>query len=699
MLRSQHGYLLRSAAAYDDGHDDESRRLAVTLRLLLHDGSTASLLTQLGLRKGLHCTDTSLKPSPGLLSPPGLALLRMHGDPDLALNETSWVPPLDRFVDGRCHPAQRYADWWSEPVIGSGIGGPVGPLLARRDLVLGMASTDGGAHVDQSLDPDYARFRDSNAGWTATVGGLEVPIRHGSLAAASMRQIAYEMIHHARGRRAHRSPARTTWTLKRQGRRARPGPRSRGRPQARRPARGDGKMLTEAESSWSARWPWPLPSAVGQAEGPTQWEGPVRLLGAADGAPTGDIPQRGRVHWVWRPEPLLVIDVDTDESWRAGRLNLDDMLPQPEVGAIRGAVPIRLSAPFDPVVRRFAVDEVQVGDHLADTAAASFAVLNLPRFLGDVVHEGGQSFLGRLDLRAQGWHAELVATPREPKDLLLDGYALTHTGRLTRDDGVLFHGGAAEPVLLALARLLSLFRGAYTAPLAWRGLDRNGGLLWYRERHFIVDRWRGGNGGLLPTAIVHDENPGFAEALGGTWSALMDLAAEQPRHELVERVLFWYLSAQAMGALGDFMLGQAALELLAYEHLVLDSGVDPASSDRLPAADRIRLLLARCGEPLPVPEHLAALHAAARKSGADGPAVITDWRNRTVHPPRRVNPAVVPHLAPDLAVDARDLLLWYVERALLHRLGYESWVQDRLQHRYARDLRADRQKRPASWRG
>ena len=48
LLREQIGFLERSSAAYDEGYHDEAKRIAVVVRVLLHDTqSSHSLFEQL----------------------------------------------------------------------------------------------------------------------------------------------------------------------------------------------------------------------------------------------------------------------------------------------------------------------------------------------------------------------------------------------------------------------------------------------------------------------------------------------------------------------------------------------------------------------------------------------------------------------------------------------------------------------------
>jgi hypothetical protein len=84
-LDEQLGFLERSSAAFDEGYEDEAKRLAVTLRVLLHETTQShSLLRQLGL-----LPDTFLDTAPNLMTHGGLVFVAM-GPP-----KTRYVAMLD----------------------------------------------------------------------------------------------------------------------------------------------------------------------------------------------------------------------------------------------------------------------------------------------------------------------------------------------------------------------------------------------------------------------------------------------------------------------------------------------------------------------------------------------------------------------------------------------------------------------------
>jgi hypothetical protein len=217
-FREQYDFLLHSSSAYDAGFEGEARRLAVVLRILLHDGrSSHSLLSQLQVKDALRFEDTAIHPSPTLVSKGGLVIVELttgHG--------VRHIAPLENLSPGRIRPAVPFKWWWSLPVIE----GSDGQTFSRCDLVLTMANQDGGAHVDPDLDADYeALCRDSlgvshqaasgdpsdpatftaervTLGWSLRVQedgsrlGRSVEIGTpavGNVAAASIRQMAYEV--------------------------------------------------------------------------------------------------------------------------------------------------------------------------------------------------------------------------------------------------------------------------------------------------------------------------------------------------------------------------------------------------------------------------------------------------------------------------------------------------------------------------
>ena len=89
-LDEQLGFLERSAEAFDEGYDGEAKRLAVTMRVLLHKTAQShSLLGQLG-QEGRSFVDTALDLNPANLSTHGGLVFVALGPP-----KTRYVAMLD----------------------------------------------------------------------------------------------------------------------------------------------------------------------------------------------------------------------------------------------------------------------------------------------------------------------------------------------------------------------------------------------------------------------------------------------------------------------------------------------------------------------------------------------------------------------------------------------------------------------------
>lgn len=231
------GFLDRSAALFDQGHEDEAIRLAQIMRVLLHDTAAShSLLGQLGVKETLSYLDTSepihplnLLPTMGLVearvfeSDSGLVgkyAAPLGGDPE-PVSSTALLhiraafaaegpPPADLPGPPPYSRQKPFAEWWNDPVTKDS----QKALFARRNYVLAGANQEGGAHVNPALDAEWAGLtRNNTLNMRVTAGGFQVavgPIAAGDItvdmgnpALASIRQIAYELDQTVRGQLAH----------------------------------------------------------------------------------------------------------------------------------------------------------------------------------------------------------------------------------------------------------------------------------------------------------------------------------------------------------------------------------------------------------------------------------------------------------------------------------------------------------------
>lgn len=186
-LKEQLAFMRTSAKSYDNGFKGEAKRLAVVVRVLVHDtGSSSSLLGQLNLKAVSFC-DTSYDhdPTKYFHSFHGLAMARVGPSggefiPRCALPPKPFDEPL-RFVP--------FDEWWRKVVVVDAKRNK----FTRQELVLTLSNKEGGTHVDPKLDAAYAALTRQS---TMAIG-YKYKDKEGEtpgIELASMRQIAHEVL-------------------------------------------------------------------------------------------------------------------------------------------------------------------------------------------------------------------------------------------------------------------------------------------------------------------------------------------------------------------------------------------------------------------------------------------------------------------------------------------------------------------------
>lgn len=188
-LRRQIAFLKNSCQLYDQGHVEEAVRIAVTLRVLFHDSkSSVSLLQHLGSKSILLLsTATEFVEDKEM---PNLCLVDLVASIPNFRGDSR--PLLDKAYRTEKVP---FHTWWRKELVIELKGG-LGDLN-RRDLVLAAANKDGGAHVDQALEPTYEKAR-LGAGISVEFvlkNGLPpVKLHFENVHFASLRQMGYEVL-------------------------------------------------------------------------------------------------------------------------------------------------------------------------------------------------------------------------------------------------------------------------------------------------------------------------------------------------------------------------------------------------------------------------------------------------------------------------------------------------------------------------
>lgn len=184
-LHDSLGFLEASSAAFDAGFVGEAKRLAATIRVLVHDTDRSkSLLGLLKIKTDMGYLNTTHPYDPkNLVSYHGLVGLRMQG------GEATYWAPLAGGAPGRSGKYVFFPDWWNQVVIVDSLKA----RFTRRDLILALANKDGGAHVDPNLDESYANLtRNNSVGWMTSDGTTQKPMLDIEL--HSTRQIGYELL-------------------------------------------------------------------------------------------------------------------------------------------------------------------------------------------------------------------------------------------------------------------------------------------------------------------------------------------------------------------------------------------------------------------------------------------------------------------------------------------------------------------------
>jgi hypothetical protein len=175
MLREQYELLELDAKTFDGGRPTVALRMAVQIRVLVHDtANSISLLELLGLKTSIPFLDTAQHIDPrNLLGNPGIA-------------------PLD--MSRPAGPARevRFSEWWTTEIVKDN----TGATWSRKDFVLYMANKLGGAHVDPRVTDDAleALSNDNSLGWTySDPFTANSPMINGPVL-PSVRQITYELL-------------------------------------------------------------------------------------------------------------------------------------------------------------------------------------------------------------------------------------------------------------------------------------------------------------------------------------------------------------------------------------------------------------------------------------------------------------------------------------------------------------------------
>ena len=299
----------------------------------------------------------------------------------------------------------------------------------------------------------------------------------------------------------------------------------------------------------------------------------------------------------------------------------------------------------------------------------------------------------RIVLEAQNWKITLdqLETAKDNIQSLKNqrGFAITHVGRLEKLDNQKFSRDQADNFLTIFSDFLSFSRGFRVPVILFIGYDTNSNTVWEYWNLSGGHLWKGVNS-WCPTQKAGE----LAEVLPG----FLDWWQEWDESERI--ALYWYFEANSSSEIHQkIILTQVALELISWVILVeKEKIVSPNGFDKLPASDKLRILLSKFKIPLSLPPNVAPqsssltssfmptrtilqdlVNLASEKDNKwiDGLHAFTEMRNGIVHP-KKTKREKIYNSSFQAKYEASDLGLWYLELVLLAIFNYGKTYDNRL---------------------
>lgn len=311
-------------------------------------------------------------------------------------------------------------------------------------------------------------------------------------------------------------------------------------------------------------------------------------------------------------------------------------------------------------------------------AYLAFHLANFHATLGKPIHveleRASQTWTGRLTLDIGDWLI-IVDKVKDSETVYAElkdagGYGITHAVKVERIDGKKFDLNDFWSIRNDLFYFFSFVRGFWTEPFLEIGYSASEKQIWERWYPPKTDRWTSG-----PSWF----NPMHPERLSLFWPSFQKNLNDPTWGDVLKRAIFWYISCNqfAGGIEGSIILAQTAHELLSWTRFTTEKGISESGFERLPAVDKLRLLLIDARVPLDVPSTLKALTVRARaENWVDGAETVTGIRNLLVHLSPK-NLKRMKRLTEDEMIEAYKLSMWYLDLMLLNLLGYNDHYYNR----------------------
>ena len=390
-------------------------------------------------------------------------------------------------------------------------------------------------------------------------------------------------------------------------------------------------------------------------------------------------PGTGTVHISWLPFPAIRFQADTQTTERIEYFDDEptmlELLDGWEGHDFR--VDVNSTSAFSNSASNPVRGAIEGWNHETDTELDHVLVhfINLNRFCGTNVSDGLALYVGRAELKFDGWHVQVDKILKKDFQTNLKnarGYGVTHVGKISRCDSSGFSLENCEQIRDGLYHFCSFCCGRWTGPSMFVGNDKSGNQvshLWAIPRIAGFRDARNWFGDLIEFNM-RDLFPGFMKKWTDvTWK------------EALNNAIFWYVTANSanISIENGIVLNHVAFETLSWTYLVeATAKVTSNNLGNMRAAPMLRMLLVEMGIPLDIPKHFERLSAFAKSNGnCDGPQAVTLFRNAYVHPSPR-NRNRLDRAGIDSQYEARELSMYYLEMILLRIFEYNGQISSRI---------------------
>ena len=290
-----------------------------------------------------------------------------------------------------------------------------------------------------------------------------------------------------------------------------------------------------------------------------------------------------------------------------------------------------------------------------------FGVLNFPNFPGGKsIRRGNRQYsLGAAKTQFRGFEIQLTERLYLPRTSHRnkDGYSVTHSGVLQRNDRKPFSATDARQILWRFRWFLSFLRGVQCgfAPVRAKVGDQR-----------LVFRW--GSDNVAPEPAGSDNwlpRAGVGEVIANLFPEFDRICEDPEWDDFLYVAIDLYTNANRSAVHVALVLAQAALEVLSQKIL----NEEKLRETEKNAKRRLQYLLDAFEIERATPPALASL----RQYSDDGPTVLVRLRSELVAHVKRY-----PRVSTDVQVQAMFLSRWYIEVILLKQLGYSGEYFDRV---------------------